>query len=369
MRHSFFVQNDGDGKVHELCMYHVTRMFPFPHKYIPVELENGVMGYLPLNVVGSDYDSGFRYMDDDGTVYQICSKTAVDVFREMVHANNLVVLCRNILDLYRAFRIVFEERVTIADDRSYVELQCPHAACGVSRMLLVGAYMGVAVDDTSLVTYFNGLNMSAAGGDKSFMGRTMMIGLCQPHDYRFFLEGGDIQATIDRRLTRLEGMFAKVAGAAPAETSDDLPSLTARMERLFTAFNDDPPTDSDQLRALSLGVAMLERRWATMRGLNVADYEAMCGVEFGFPAVNAVIIGRDVEKLPETSASYESLLKLSHTVFAAYDVNGGIIRQAAFSQTAADDVAFVRNNMLDYPGSHKTYNYFVLDETGRYAAG
>ncbi len=361
MDRSLFVK-DKKGCTREVAVYSVTSGFPLPHKYVTLSMTNGRKGYLPLNVVGADYDSGVRFTEaSTGTVYQVCSKAQVDVFRELVHADNLVILCTNTQSLYAALRAVFEERVVLADDHDSVLLHAPHRFSGVSRMLLIGAYLGVTVDvdNVTLDTHFNGLNMSAAGGDQSYIARAMMLGFVQPNVYRFFVEGGDVRATLTRRVVRLEKLFAETV-----ETDNDDAALRRRITILAQRFTGTQVlADDATLNDMATCVADLERRWAKVNGMKMAQYMNLWGVEFGFPVVNAIIIGRDVEKLPLHSASYASLLSVPAASFAV--CRDGDMQRTLLSTQAAADLEFVRTELLAYAGSHQTYNYFELDHVGR----
>lgn len=364
MNRSLFIKNQFTNRVHELAVYGVTSSFPLPYKYVVLNMDNGRKGYLPLNVVGADYDSGLRFTETaTGEVYQVCSKAQVDVFREIIHAENLVILCDNTASLYAALRTVFEERVALADDRESVSLRAPHRFSGVSKMLLVGAYLGVTVeaDNATFDTHFNGLNMSQVGGDQSYIARTMLLGLAQPNVYHFFVEGGDIRATLTRRIVRLEKLFSL---NIPTGVSDG--ELHLRVCALAQRFEDVQPPSEVTLDAIATCVADLERHWAKINNINMAKYMRLWGVEFGFPVVNAIIIGRDVEKLPAQSASYASLLELPTSAFAVY--RDGEIQRTLLSQQAVDDLEFVRTQLLSYAGSRQTYNYYALSKVGRVAS-
>ena len=80
--HSFYVHSK-TGKPIECVIFHNTVYFPYPNKYVKVQLDdNGEFGYLPLAPVGSEYDSGMRYTENDGTVWQICTNVIYNLIKE-----------------------------------------------------------------------------------------------------------------------------------------------------------------------------------------------------------------------------------------------------------------------------------------------
>lgn len=376
MKHSLFVHNDGTGRDHELAMYHTTRSFPDPHRYLQVLTKQGrVKGYLPLDTVGSEYDSGLRWTEaSTGTVYQVCSKAAVNVFRYIVRADNAVVVCTSNTVLRAALRSLFEERVG-NDPPGDVLLTAPAAGSGVTQALVAGLNLRIGVGDAELSTLMNGLNISSFGGDSSMLGRTMLVRMSPPNVYRLSSSGACF-AHLVHLVNCLSGLFGALWGTAPAPLADDTPEqvLVDRLDALDELFAEHgAPLDPVKARTdcVLMGIARVNRMLRVfsqlpdlpvLTGRRRVQWEEALRLMDTAPALNALIFGKAVEALPRDSASFASVADLLPRNFAVFNPLTLAWDRASLNEAAAETVDYVQRAMLSYTGSRRTYNYFELRE-------
>ena len=263
MRHSLFVYNDGTGREYELAMYHNTRCFPDPARYLRVTTKDGgVKGYLPLDEVGAEYDSGLRWTEAaTGRVYQVCMKAATNVFRDTVHADNAVILCTSNDVLRAGLRSLFDERVT-NEVSGPVHMTSPGPRSGVTQMLVVGLDFRIAVDDVSMTTSAGKRRALAEQLNQLTAAYTAVNGVRLPS-----LTSTSGDEVLAERLDVLEGLFTDGLGDVPSWARSGLALLSARVERLMLMF--------EQLAHTNAAVATVlgSVEWSTFcNGLNISSF-------------------------------------------------------------------------------------------------
>lgn len=167
----------------ECVVFHNTDLFPIKDKYLHVVLDGtGEDGYLPLAQVGSEYDSGLRYTEDDGTVWQICTNLVFNLFDEYLTADNYFINTFNIDYVYKAFKAIFAGRVSFGNNCIY--LLTPQTECGVTKMLMIGCDLRISWtkegsndynNGITLSTYYDGVNDTSYGGDNKYKANAMLV--------------------------------------------------------------------------------------------------------------------------------------------------------------------------------------------------
>jgi hypothetical protein len=181
--HSFYV-HAVDGKPIECVIFKNTSLFPFPTKYVKVQLDsNNEYGYLPLAPVGSEYDSGMRYTEDkDGTIWQICSTITYNIFDEYFINDNYFINVKDYDYLYTAMRNIFDSRVEMGEDCIY--LTTPQQTCGITKMFMIGLDLRITwTNDGSedwdngitLTTHNNGICDTSYDGDNKYKANAMLV--------------------------------------------------------------------------------------------------------------------------------------------------------------------------------------------------
>ena len=180
--HSFYVHSK-TGKPIECVIFHNTVYFPYPNKYVKVQLDdNGEFGYLPLAPVGSEYDSGMRYTENDGTVWQICTNVIYNLIKEYFVQDNYFINATDYSYLYKAFKAIFGGRVRLTDDG--IILKTPQYTCGITKMFMIGLDLRISWNDNdsddftnsiTLTTFNDGLNDTSYKGDNKHKADAMLV--------------------------------------------------------------------------------------------------------------------------------------------------------------------------------------------------
>ena len=182
---SFYIQADNKKIPVECTIFKYTNLFPFPNKYVKVQIDNdGNFGYLPLVPVGSDYDSSLRYTDNDGKIWQIASSIEYNILDNVFLTDNYFI---NLLDKERLFyslKNIFDSRVERENDTIY--LNAPPTISGLIKMFVIGLDIRISwINDGSndwnnaitLSTHENGLCDTSFGGDNKYKANAMLVKL------------------------------------------------------------------------------------------------------------------------------------------------------------------------------------------------
>lgn len=183
MNESLFI-NIGGSRVVECAVYEKTNEFPNPTKYVSITTASGRRGYLPLDDVGNDYDSGLRFTEAlTSVVHQVCTRVETNIVNTYIHLNNYFAVLTP-TSTYDVLRAVFEDRVTT--DGNYVYLRAPGNAAGVSKMLIAGDGVEVNYGD---ITY----SLEANGGQQASpftkSARAILVKFERGHVYRLRVTG------------------------------------------------------------------------------------------------------------------------------------------------------------------------------------
>ena len=180
--HSFFVHSK-TGRPIECVIFHNTHYFPYPDKYVKVQLDdNGEFGYLPLAPIGSEYDSGMRYTENSGKVWQICTNVIYNLIDEYFVQDNYFVNTINCEYMYKAFKAIFGGRVQLKDN--YIILKTPQNDCGITKMFMIGLDLRISWNDNdsddftnsiTLTTFNDGLNDTSYQGDNKHKADAMLV--------------------------------------------------------------------------------------------------------------------------------------------------------------------------------------------------
>ena len=180
MVESLFIKNEA-GDTAELAVYEKTDLFPYPTRYISLLTASGRRGYVALDDLGAEYDSGLRYTESaTGKVYQVCARVATNVVKTYIHVNNYFARLTAV-DAEASLKAIFEDRVTV--DGDYVKLRAPSPRCGVQKMLIIGDGVEVTCDE---LTYSLGAN---GAGNQLTSVRAILVKFDRSKVYRFKFSG------------------------------------------------------------------------------------------------------------------------------------------------------------------------------------
>ena len=167
----------GDGPV-SVWGYPSTRYFPIPDRYVVVVDKYLRKWYVPLDLVGAEYDSGLRVrVAEDGLDYQVCTCRLFNVLNVRLTRANAFINVRSLDYVALALGKVFgPSRVKVTG--STVTLRVPSVDAGVTRLLLVGLNASVTTDDgVTISTLKNGWNISSFYGDAQRHARAVVVEL------------------------------------------------------------------------------------------------------------------------------------------------------------------------------------------------
>ena len=167
----------------ECVVFQNTGFFPHKDKYVKVQLDSdGRFGYLPLDEVGSEYDSGLRYTENNGKIWQICTNVVYNLILQYFVDDNFYINTYDWNYVYTAFRKIFAGRVRRGTNCLY--LTTPHVDCGITKMFMIGLDLRISwtsADDkdfkkaVTLSTWEDGLNATSYGGDEKRKANAMLV--------------------------------------------------------------------------------------------------------------------------------------------------------------------------------------------------
>ena len=167
----------------ECVVFQNTGFFPHKDKYLKVQLDSdGRYGYLPLDVVGSEYDSGLRYSEDNGKIWQISTNVMYNLMEQFFIDDNFYINTYDWNYVYTTFRKIFAGRVKRGTNCIY--LTTPQLDCGITKMFMIGLDLRISwADDNdkefqkpiTLTTWNDGLNATSFGGDNKRKANAMLI--------------------------------------------------------------------------------------------------------------------------------------------------------------------------------------------------
>ena len=178
---SVYIHSNRDKPV-ECVIFQNTGFFPYKNKYVKVQMDfNGKYGYLPLAPVGSEYDSGLRYEEDNGTIWQICTNVLYNLRHQYFKANNYFINAYDLNYVYNAFKKIFSSRVE--RDLNCIYLTTPPKDCGITKMFMIGLDLRISfgIDNknlnklVTLSTWHDGYNITSFGGDEKRKANAMLI--------------------------------------------------------------------------------------------------------------------------------------------------------------------------------------------------
>lgn len=184
--YSFWVNADGHSPV-ECIIFTNISYFPYPDKFVKVLLDaNGNYGFLPLAPVGSEFDSGFRFTEDDGTVWQICTDVIYDLIDQLFINDNYFINMSSLNYVHHALRKVFnDDHVTKDSTKNCIYFKTMMASCGIHKMFVIGLDCKISwknnndkddwTNTITLTTYNNGLNDTSFTGDEKHKADAMLV--------------------------------------------------------------------------------------------------------------------------------------------------------------------------------------------------
>ena len=173
---SLFIRNNETGKVIEAGAYYNMKNFPLKNKALNIVLEDGTKLYVPVDYVGSEFDTGLRY-NDGSNVYQISSQLVFDIITYKLTACNMLVPVSNTVDLYVIFTYLFgKNRVKLVDNT--VRLICPSPDSGITKLFFLGTAWNIMNNTGLSIQSEKGGNPTYVVGntkEKGFIDRAMLI--------------------------------------------------------------------------------------------------------------------------------------------------------------------------------------------------
>lgn len=138
---------DIEGKVSELALYKITDIFPFPDKYLTVDIGDEHNWYIPLDEPGSEFDSGIRYSDGD-KVYQVCTRCPMSIISQFLNGYNCIISCDDTFEEQLSF--IFEGRMY--KENGKIKLIAPGEKSEISKLFLCGTDIIVSYDNIEIST-------------------------------------------------------------------------------------------------------------------------------------------------------------------------------------------------------------------------
>ena len=172
--YSLFVKHPTTGATVELSTYDSPVGFQLPNHFLLVNNDR----YVPLDVVGAEFDSGLR-VTVDGVDYQVSSSIIYNIIATKLSARNMFLKIDTMDDLYRALVYLFgATRVKLGN--GFVSVVAPTATCGLTKLLAIGA--NLKIDDGVVLwsTSANGWTSSAFGGERRGLSKAMLLKM-KPH--------------------------------------------------------------------------------------------------------------------------------------------------------------------------------------------
>jgi len=190
-------------EIYDCVIYDSTDEFPYK-QHINIKLPSGKIGYLVLDDVGNEYDSGLRILDNKSNTYQVCTQYVVDITKKYLTQDNYLI---NIVDynyLYTSFKNIFgSKRVQL--DKDCIYITTPSIKSGITKMLMIGLNISISFDDITLTTYNNGICNSDYGAANSFCAKTMLVKFEERKQYK--IEFADSYSTIHYTSNIKNGLY------------------------------------------------------------------------------------------------------------------------------------------------------------------
>lgn len=182
----FYVYNSFTKQQIKCNMYENTNGFPLKDAYLTVyDEQNDKKYYVPLNLVGHDFDSSLRCSDIYGNVYQICTGRQSNIVKKYLNNGNYLINCSNNYNyIYKSLvGILGYARVKMYDD--YVTFIAPEKSSHITRLFVMGLNIVISSNnnDTNFGTLYNGLNHTSYGGDEHWKGNCMLLKLTPGNTY------------------------------------------------------------------------------------------------------------------------------------------------------------------------------------------
>jgi len=156
-------------------LYDKTVGFPLRGAHISVLCDDNHIRYLPIDLLGSDFDSGIRCSDKWGNQYQICLMRQENMISKFFPFGNMIMPLTSYNDLYAILTGIFgKARVELGENCLY--FSPPSAASGITKFMCVGLNIRITTcHGQELTTYNNGLNSTSYGGDYHWTANKMLL--------------------------------------------------------------------------------------------------------------------------------------------------------------------------------------------------
>jgi hypothetical protein len=156
-------------------LYDKTTGFPLRGTHLSVLCEDNHIRYCPLDLLGSDFDSGVRCSDQWGNQYQICMMRQENMINKFFPFGNMIIPLTTYNDLYIILTGIFgKARVQLGEDCIY--FSPPSGASGLTKFLAIGLNIRITnCYGHTLTTYNNGLVTTSYGGDYNWTAKAMLL--------------------------------------------------------------------------------------------------------------------------------------------------------------------------------------------------
>lgn len=156
-------------------LYDTYKFFPLKDIHMSVLCDDNKIRYLPLDKIGSDFDSGIRVTDSFGNELQVCVARQENVLKKFFSHGNLLIPLTNYSDLYSVLSGLFgKSHVSVEGDGVY--FMPPSELSGLTKMFAIGLNIKFTTKfGHQITTYEHGLSKTSFGGDKHWMANSMLI--------------------------------------------------------------------------------------------------------------------------------------------------------------------------------------------------
>lgn len=178
---SIYVKNQATGAVTELAVYDSPVGFQITDRYLTVTVGN-VNGYVPLDYVGGEFDSGLR-CSIGGDVYQVSSSIIYNIIDSKLTSHNMFVNLTGYDALYKAMVYLFGTgRVKLGN--GFVSITSPTVSAGITKLFTIGVDLVLVDGDTTWSTSANGWTSADVGGDRRNLSKAMLLKLDAGREFK-----------------------------------------------------------------------------------------------------------------------------------------------------------------------------------------